>query len=94
MSGENEVLPKNLEADIRSRDQTYGPKCHNGRTALSPDVRLVCDKESYFHQLSHSSCFLVIKLCFSRNRTDNRSFPSIRGYGVSRKLHGGALRLG
>jgi hypothetical protein len=28
----------------------------------------------YFHQLSHSSCLLVIELCFGRNRTDNRFF--------------------
>jgi hypothetical protein len=45
----------------------------------------------FFHQPSHSSYFLVIELCFSRNRTDNRSFLSIRGYGASRELHGGAL---
>jgi hypothetical protein len=46
----------------------------------------------YFHQPSHSSCFLVIELCFSRNITDDRSFLSIRSYGASRELHGGALR--
>jgi hypothetical protein len=58
---------------------TYGPKCHNGHTASSLDVWLVCDRESYFHQPAHSPCFLVIELCFGRNRTDNRSFLSIRG---------------
>jgi hypothetical protein len=46
----------------------------------------------YFHQPSHSSSFLVIELCFSRIRTDDGSFLSIRGYGASRELHGGALR--
>jgi hypothetical protein len=45
----------------------------------------------YFHQPSHSSCFLVIELCFSRNRTNDRSLLSIQGYGASRKLHGEAL---
>jgi hypothetical protein len=48
----------------------------------------------YFHQLSHSSRFLILELCFSRNRTDDRSFLSIRDYGASRELHGGALWLG
>jgi hypothetical protein len=46
----------------------------------------------YFHQPFHSSYFLVIELCFSRNRTDDRSFLSIRGYGALKELHGGALR--
>jgi hypothetical protein len=35
MSGENEVLPENLEADVLSQDRTYGPKYHNGRTIQS-----------------------------------------------------------
>jgi hypothetical protein len=82
MSGENEVLPENLRVDVRSRDQTYGSKCHSERTAPSPNVRPVCDKELYFHQPSYSSCFLVIELCFSRNRTDDRSFLSIQGFGA------------
>jgi hypothetical protein len=37
-SGENKVLHENLKANVRSRDQTYGPKYHNGRTAPSLDV--------------------------------------------------------
>jgi hypothetical protein len=37
-SGENEVLPENFEPDVRSRDQTYSLKYHNGHTASSPDV--------------------------------------------------------
>jgi hypothetical protein len=88
-SGENEILPENHGADVRSRDRTYNPKCHNGHTTL--DVWPVCDREPYFHQLSCSSYFLVIELCFSRNRTDDRSFLIIRGYGASKELHGGAL---
>jgi hypothetical protein len=36
-------------------------------------------------------CFLIIELCFSKNRTDDRSFLSIRSYGASRELHRGAL---
>jgi hypothetical protein len=39
MSGQNEVLPKNLEVDVWSRDLMYGLKYHSGRTALSPDVQ-------------------------------------------------------
>ena len=31
-------------------------------------------RKPYFHQPSHSSCFFVIELCFSRNRTDDRFF--------------------
>jgi hypothetical protein len=38
-SGENEVLPKNLKANIQSRDWTYDLKHHSGRTAPSPYVR-------------------------------------------------------
>jgi hypothetical protein len=66
------------------------------RTALhdSVDVRLECDKETYFHQPSYSSYFLVIELCIGRNRTDDRSFLSIRGYGASKELHGVVLRPG
>jgi hypothetical protein len=82
MSGENEILPENLRADVRSRDQTYSSKCHSRCTTPSPNVWLVCDKELYFYQPSYSSCFLVIELCFSRNRTDDRSFLSIRGFGA------------
>ena len=41
-SGENEALPKILEADVRPRTWTYGPEC---------------DRGLYFHQLSHSSNF-------------------------------------
>jgi hypothetical protein len=35
----NEVLPKNLEVNVRSQDRTYGLKYHSGRMALSPDIR-------------------------------------------------------
>ena len=38
----------------------------------------------YFHQPSHNSCLLVIELCFSRNRSDDRSFLNIRDYGALR----------
>jgi hypothetical protein len=68
-----------VTVDIRTRARMYD-QCVTGKP--------------YFHQPSYSSIFLVIELCFSRNRTDNRSFLSIRGYGASRELHGGALRPG
>ena len=35
----NKVIPKNLEADIRSQDWMCGPKYHSERTASSPNVR-------------------------------------------------------
>jgi hypothetical protein len=35
----NEVLPEILKVNVHSRDWTYNPKYHNGRTALSPDIR-------------------------------------------------------
>jgi hypothetical protein len=35
----NEVLPENLEEDVRSQDQTYGLKYHNGCSILSLDVQ-------------------------------------------------------
>ena len=38
-SGENEILPKNLEADVQSRDQTYGPKYHSGHMAPCLDIQ-------------------------------------------------------
>jgi hypothetical protein len=60
----------------------------------SVDVRPECDRETIFSPAVHSSCFLAIELCFSRNRTDDRSFLSFRGYGASKELHEGALRLG
>ena len=47
----------------------------------------------YFHQPSHNSCFLILELYFNRNRTDDRSFHSIQGYGALRKLHRWALRF-
>jgi hypothetical protein len=72
----------------------YDLKCHSGRTALSLDVQPMCDKELYFYQPSYSSYFLIIELRFRRNRTDDRSFLSIRGYEASKELHGEALRPG
>jgi hypothetical protein len=35
----NEVLPKNLEVDVRSRDRMYGLKYHSRCTAPSSNVR-------------------------------------------------------
>jgi hypothetical protein len=70
---------KDVGVDVQSRDWTYGQSVIG---------------KPYFHQPSHSSCFLVIELCFSRNRTNDMYFLSIRGYGASRELHGGALRPG
>jgi hypothetical protein len=34
-SGENEVLPENLGANVRSQDQMYDPKYHSGRMVQS-----------------------------------------------------------
>jgi hypothetical protein len=59
---------------------------------LEPNVRPECDRKTLFYRSSHSSCFLVIELCFSRNITNDRSFLNIRCYEASRELHGGALQ--
>ena len=62
---------------------------------VQPQARMYgqsVEGKPYFRQLSHSSCFLVIESYFNRNRTDDRSFLSIRGYGASRKLHERVLR--
>jgi hypothetical protein len=37
-SGDNEVLPKNFEANVRSRDQKYGLKYHSEHMAPSLDI--------------------------------------------------------
>jgi hypothetical protein len=81
-----------MRFSLKTSEQTYDLEI--GRMAQSDiaDVRPMCDREFYFHQLSYSSCFLIVKLCFTRNRTDDRSFLSIRGYRALRELHGGALR--
>jgi hypothetical protein len=64
---------------------------------VQPRARTYCQSvtgKPYFHQPSYSSYFLIIELCFSKNRTDDRSFLNIQGYGASRRLHGGALQPG
>ena len=80
-------------------EQTYGivtrRTTHHDMVDVQPWARTYgksVTRKPYFHQQSHSSCFLVIELYFNRNRTDNRYFHSIRGYGASRKFHGGSLR--
>ena len=52
----NKILPENLEADIRSRDQIYGPKFHSGRTVQSVTGNFI------FTSRSHSSCSLILEL--------------------------------
>jgi hypothetical protein len=58
MSGQNEVLPKNLEANVQSQDWTYNPKC---------------SRERCFGQPSDSSYFLLWS-CFSKNMANRRFF--------------------
>jgi hypothetical protein len=82
---------KDIGEDVWSHDRTYNLSCHGGRTNPSWTYDQSVIGKPYFHQPSLSSCFLVIELCFSRNRTDDRSFLGIRGYGASRELYGGAL---
>jgi hypothetical protein len=50
---------KDVGADIRSRDRTYGSSCHSGRTDPSPDVRLVCDGKALFSP--------IVELNYSKN---------------------------
>jgi hypothetical protein len=63
---------KNLGVNIWSRDRTYGPKCHNGRTAPSLDVRLECDKGTPFLPAVPQLLFSLFYSCFSRNMTNRR----------------------
>jgi hypothetical protein len=46
-SRENEVFLENLEADIRSRDRTYGLKYHSGCTVSRLDVRSEVSQRTY-----------------------------------------------
>ena len=39
---------KDVGANVRSHDRTYGIPCHNGSTALSPNVWLECYRETLF----------------------------------------------
>jgi hypothetical protein len=44
---ETERTVQSITMDVRPRARTYGSKC---------------DKELYFHQPSHSSCFLIFRV--------------------------------
>jgi hypothetical protein len=77
-------------------NEVFLKRCRSGRTTrhdsmdVRPRVRTYGQSitgKPYFHQPSHSSCLLVIELCFNRNKTDDMSFLSIRGYRASRELH-------
>jgi hypothetical protein len=84
---EKKVLPKNLEADVRSQDQMYSLKYHSGHTVQSVKRNFVFTS----HPIAPISLFYS---CFSRKRANDRSFLSIRGCGTSKELHEGALRPG
>jgi hypothetical protein len=81
---EKKVLPENLEADVRSRDQMYSLKYRSGHTVQSVTGNFVFTN----HPIAPVSLFYS---CFSRKRTNDRFFLNIRGCGTSRKLHEGAL---
>jgi hypothetical protein len=65
-------------------ERTYG--LVTKRTASSRMYGQCVTGKPYFHQPSHSSGFLLIELCFSKNRTDDRSFLSIRSYEASKEI--------
>jgi hypothetical protein len=91
----NEILPKNLQADIRSWDWTYSLKYHSERTAPSPDVRSKMWQRTLFSPVvPYIVLVSLFYSYFSKNRINDRSFFNIRGYGALIELHGGALRLG
>jgi hypothetical protein len=73
----NEVLPENLEADVRSRDRTYGLKYHNECTDPEPR-RIVQSVIGDFifttHPIAH--VFLTLEF-FGRNKTNKRFFLQI-----------------
>ena len=83
---------KTFREDVQYHDQMYGQSWCGGCTASISNVWPECDRGTLFHQPSHSSYFLIVELCFSRNRIDDRFFLSIQGYEASRELHGRALR--
>jgi hypothetical protein len=66
-----------MRFSLKTSKQTYGLETGHTARSVMADVRPMCDRELYFHQSSYSSYFLIIELCFSRNRTDDRSFLSI-----------------
>jgi hypothetical protein len=81
---------KDVGADIWSHDRTYDPSCHSGRTDSSPNVRSMCDRETLFSPTVSYLLFPCSRVVFSKNRTDDKSFISIRGCGTSMELHGGS----
>jgi hypothetical protein len=62
----------------------YSLKYHNRHTVQSVTGNFVFTN----HPIAPVSLFYS---CFSRKKTNVRFFLSIRGYGTSRELHGGAL---
>ena len=70
--------------NVRSEvsQQTYGLK--PDRTVQSVTGNIIFTS----HPITPVSLFCSY---FSRNRTNDRSFLNIQGYGASRKLYGGAL---
>jgi hypothetical protein len=68
-SGENEILPKNLGADVRSQDRMYRPKYHRGHTTQNVTGDFIFTKPSHNSYFSYSKVVLVIELI--------ESFPQI-----------------
>jgi hypothetical protein len=79
----------------------------SGRTVSRPNAQSEVSQWTYGSELRRvvqsvtgkfifNNCLIApISLscsCFSRNRNNNKSFLSIRGYGASRKLHRGVLQ--
>jgi hypothetical protein len=58
-SGENEILPKNLEANIWSQDRTYGPKCHSRHMDQSVTGDYIFTKPSHSSYFPYSRVVLV-----------------------------------
>jgi hypothetical protein len=73
-------------ADVWSKvsQRTYGPEPKSTIQSLT---------RNFIFTSCPVALVSLFESCFSRNRTNDRYFLSIRGYEDSRKLYGGALRL-
>jgi hypothetical protein len=84
-SEENEVLLENLKADVRFEvsQRTY---------SLEPRRTIQSVTRNFIFTSCPIAPVSLFYSCFSINRTNDRCFFNIRGYGASRELYGRALQ--
>jgi hypothetical protein len=76
---------------MKTSKRTYSQKYHSGMYSPEPrcTVHSVIGNFIFINRLI--APISLLQSCFSRNRTNDRYFLSIRGYGASRESHEGAL---